>query len=111
MTLHQFLMIVVMCACIIFLRAFPFIVFQDMTKKTPPLLLYLGRVLTAAAIAMLVVYSIASVCDFKNPDYMRLFWMTPAILVTILLQWFIKNSLISIVGGTAVYMICIQLIA
>ena len=45
MTLHQFLMIVVMCLVIFLLRAFPFIVFRDVTKKVPPLLLYLGHVL------------------------------------------------------------------
>lgn len=110
MTLHQFLMIIVMCAVIIFLRAFPFIVFHDATKKPPALLLYLGRVMTAAAIAMLVVYSVMSVCDFANPQYGRLVLMTPAIAVTVLLQYFLRNSLVSICGGTAVYMILLQTI-
>lgn len=110
MTLHQFLMMMVMCVVIFLLRAFPFLVFRDATKKPPALLLYLGRVMTAAAIAMLVVYSLASVCGFSNPQYRRLLLMTPALLVTVLLQFFIKNSLVSIVGGTAIYMILLQTI-
>ncbi len=108
MTLHQFLMIVVMCAVIFLLRAFPFLVFRDTSKGTPPLLLYLGRVLTAAAIAMLVVYGLASLCDFKEPHFQRLLLALPATLVTILVHWKFKNSLASIIVGTGVYMALLQ---
>lgn len=108
MTLHQFLMIVVMCLVIFLLRAFPFIVFRDVTKKVPPLLLYLGHVLTAAAISMLVVYGLASLCSFQNPDFSRLLWAIPSTAATVALQYFTKNSLVSIIGGTGVYMLLLQ---
>ena len=59
MTTHQWLMISVMAAVVIFLRAFPFLLLSG-TKRPPALLFYLGKVLTAAAIAMLVIYCYAS---------------------------------------------------
>lgn len=108
MTLHQFLMIVVMCLVILLIRAFPFLVFRDTAKKPPELLLYLGRVLTAAAIAMLVIYSLCGMCDFKDPHFLRLLWALPATAATILLQWRFRNSLLSIVAGTAVYMLLLH---
>ncbi len=108
MTLHQFGMMAVMCLVIFLLRSFPFLVFRDASRKTPPLLLYLGRVLTAAAIAMLVVYGLASLCDFKDPRFSRLLWALPATLATVLTQWKFRNSLISILVGTGLYMILLQ---
>ena len=49
-------MIFIMSVVVITLRALPFLVFRGGQQKLPPLLDYLGKVLTAAAIAMLCVY-------------------------------------------------------
>ena len=108
MSLHQFLMMAVMCLVIFLLRAFPFLVFRDASRQPPPLLLYLGRVLTAAAIAMLVVYGLAGMCDFSHPRFSRLLWALPATLATILAHWKRRNSLLSILVGTGLYMALLQ---
>ena len=106
MNMHHYLLIAVMAFVVIALRSVPFLLFSGQ-KKVPDWLLYLGRVLTAAAIAMLVVYSLYgnlnyTACGIKN--------LLPALLasaVTAALHWFIKNPLISIIAGTACYMLLI----
>lgn len=99
-------MIAVMAAVVIFLRAFPFLLLSG-TKRPPALLFYLGKVLTAAAIAMLVVYSLFGVLDHSRSGWSNL---PPGLLagsVAALLQYFFKNPLVSIIAGTAVYMLLI----
>ena len=104
MTLHQYAMIAVMAAAVILLRSIPFVLFSG-KRKVPPSLLYLGKVLTAAAIAMLVVYSMFGVLDYNTSGWSNLPWGLLAGIVTALLQYFFKNPLISIISGTAVYML------
>ena len=104
MTLHQWLMISVMAAVVIFLRSFPFLLLSG-RKNPPSLLLYLGKVLTAAAIAMLVVYSLFGVINYSSSGWSRLPDALLAGLVTAGLQYFCKNPLVSIVCGTAVFML------
>ena len=104
MTLHQWLMISVMALVVIFLRAFPFLLLSG-RKRPPELLFYLGKVLTAAAIAMLVVYSLFGVINYSLSGWTRLPHALIAGAVTALLQWFFRNPLISIVSGTAVFML------
>lgn len=108
-TLHQFLMIVVMAAVVVLLRALPFIIFGGRTNKVPPLLEYLGQVMTAAAIAMLVVYSFAGICDFQNPQFIRYLPALPAVAVTVGMQCWLRNPLVSICAGTGCYMVLLQL--
>ena len=99
-----------MSAVVITLRALPFLVFQGGQQKLPPLLDYLGKVLTAAAIAMLCVYSLASLCGFSAPDYSKLLYAIPATAVTVFLQLAVRNPMISICGGTACYMLLLHLL-
>lgn len=108
MTTHQYLMIAVMAAVVIFLRAFPFIVLQD-RKRPPRLLFYLGWTLTAAAIAMLTVYSIFGVLNYNACGFGRLGSALLSGVLTALLHYFWKNPLISICAGTALYMVLIHL--
>ena len=103
MNTHQWLMIAVMAAVVIFLRAFPFLLLSG-TKRPPALLFYLGKVLTASAIAMLVVYSMFGVLDYSSCGWGNLPFGILAGIVTALLQYFFKNPLVSIIAGTAVYM-------
>ena len=77
-------------------------------RKLPPLLDYLGKVLTAAAIAMLCVYSYAGLADFSHPEYRRLLLALPATAVTIALHLLARNPMLSICGGTACYMLLLH---
>ena len=107
MNRHQIAMIVVMAVTVIALRALPMVVFGRQ-KRIPALLNYLGQVLTAGAIAMLVVYSLYGELNYMQQGLERLWSMLIASVLTVVLQLFFRNPLVSILGGTACFMILIQ---
>ena len=88
------------------LRFAPFILFPP-GKKTPALVLYLGRVLPYAVVGMLVVYCLRGV-EFTGVSR----WLPEAVSAALvaLSYWYKRNSLLSIVAGTACYMILIRLV-
>ena len=97
-------LVFIMSAVTIAPRFLPFAVFR---KSTPSYILYLGKVLPAAIIGMLVVYCL------KDTDFSSAPFGIPegvAALSVVLLQWWKRNSLISILFGTVIYMLLIQLV-
>ena len=85
-------------------RALPFLLF-DRGDHPPKLVLYLGRVLPPAIIAMLIVYCMKGV-SFSTPAG----WV-PTLLAggaAVLLHIWKGNDLISIFGATGLYMVLIQ---
>lgn len=106
MSNHQYIMIAVMAVVVIALRSVPFVLFSG-KRKVPASLLYLGKVLTAAAIAMLVVYSLYGNLNYPTCGAKNLLPGLLASALTVILQWFLKNPLISIIAGTACYMFLI----
>ncbi|MBE6384466.1 MAG: branched-chain amino acid transporter AzlD [Lentisphaerae bacterium] len=87
----------------VLLRAFPFIAFGR-HKETPPLIRYLGSVISPAAIAMLTVYCLFSHWHTRTAVGAELIAST----VVVALQMWKKNPLLSIVIGTIVYMFLVQ---
>ena len=85
------------------LRALPFILFGG-RKEPPGVVKYIGRVLAPAAIAMLVVYCYAG--EAAKDSATSLASAAPYIagVVTVGLQFWRRNPLVSILVGTAVYM-------
>ena len=95
---HAAILVLVMAAVTMLLRFFPFIVFR---KNTPDYVVYLGRVLPAAIIGMLVVYCLRNVTITGTSHGL------PELIagtVVVLLQWKKRNSLLSILCGTILYM-------
>ena len=95
----------------ILLRAFPFLLFGS-GSKTPPVIEYIGKVLSPAAIAMLVAYCFA--CYFRDRPFPAHYYGMAELIaaaVVVGLQLWKKNPLVSILCGTAVYMIFVQKIA
>lgn len=86
-----------------FLRFAPFLIFR---KKTPQVILYLGKVLPEAIMAMLVVYCLKNVSFVSSthgiPEFVAL------ALVFGLHKWK-HNTLLSILAGTLGYMMMVQL--
>lgn len=84
-------------------RFLPFLVFPK--GKTPPKFVqYLGKVLPCAAIGLLVVYcfkDVASSGTYGIPEIL-------SVLLIIVLHKWKKNTLPSIGGGTALYMLLVQ---
>ena len=98
--------IAVMAIVTFLTRALPFLLFGR--KGNPPrVVLYLGRYLPAAVIAMLIVYCVRSV-NFQSAAN----W-APALIagvaVAVLHIWK-RNNMLSIVGGTILYMILVQVV-
>ena len=98
------ILIAVMAVVTILLRFLPFLVFR---KETPPYIAYLGKVLPPAIIGMLVIYclkdTVVTAAPFGAPE------LIAGALVVVLQAWK-RNSLLSILSGTAVYMLLIQLV-
>ena len=101
----QTLVIVLVIAAITFLtRALPFAIFSR-AKSTPPYIAFLGRYLPMAIIGMLVVYC------FKDAEPLQAPYALAEILATLTvlaLHLYKRNLLLSIVGGTGVYMFLVQ---
>ncbi len=91
------------------LRAFPFLLFGG-GRKVPPLIGYAGKMISPAAIAMLTVYCLGQyACNAGgNGEILPLLPSLAASLIVVLLQLRHRNPLLSIVSGTAVYMLLIQ---
>jgi branched-subunit amino acid transport protein AzlD len=103
-----FLIMTLVCGVVtIALRAFPFVMFSG-NRPVPPVIKYIGKVLAPAAIAMLVVYSLYSELNYMQQGLERLWSMLIASALTVVLQLFFRNPLVSILGGTACFMILIQ---
>ena len=97
-------LIAVMAGVTFLTRALPFLLF-DRGDHPPRLVLYLGRVLPPAIIAMLIVYCLKGVTFTTLGG-----WVPPlaAGLAAVLLHLWKGNDLISIFGATVFYMVLVQ---
>lgn len=105
LTTGQAVATIAVMALVTFLtRVLPFLLF-DHGDSPPKLILYLGRVLPPAIIAMLIVYCLRGV-NFSAPVH----WVPHFIasVAVALLHIWKKNNLLSIFGGTILYMILVQ---
>ena len=96
--------IAVMAIITFLTRALPFLLF-DRGESPPKLVLYLGRVLPPAIIAMLIVYCLKGI-SFATPAG----WV-PALLASaaaVVLHLWKGNDLLSIFGATVLYMVLVQ---
>ena len=91
------------------LRALPFILFGGRTEP-PTAVKYVGRVLSPAAIAMLTVYCYAGEMLKAAPDTPALTAAAPYLagVLTVALQLWRRNPLLSIIAGTALYMLLVH---
>lgn len=103
-TAQTLISIAVMAGVTFLTRALPFLLF-DRGDHPPKLVLYLGRVLPPAIIAMLIVYCLKGVTFTALGG-----WMPPLIagLAAVLLHLWKGNDLISIFGATVLYMVLVQ---
>lgn len=103
---HSIGIIVVVALVTMGLRFLPFFLFGG-KRKTPDIIGYLGKVLPYAIMAMLVIYCFKLV-SFTAAPY-GIPEMIAGVSVIILHLWK-KNTLLSIVVGTIVYMVLIQFV-
>ena len=103
---HSIAIIAVIAVVTAALRMLPFFIFGG-KRKTPQIVLYLGRVLPYAIMGMLVVYCVRAVnvtaFPFGLPE------LIAGAVVAVLHLWK-RNTLISIVSGTLLYMGLVQFV-
>ena len=84
-------------------RFLPFLIFPE-TKTPPPYITYLGKVLPYAVIGLLVVYCLK---DAVFSKFHSLPECIASCFIVLIHKWK-KNTLLSIGGGTVLYMILVQ---
>ncbi len=89
-----------------FIRALPFVLFPE-NRKPPKYIVYLGQVLPYTIIGMLVVYCLKDVSFLTAPYGIA---ELISIVAIVALHLWKKNTLLSIGGGTIIYMLLIQII-
>ncbi|MGI6109541.1 MAG: branched-chain amino acid transporter permease [Eubacteriaceae bacterium] len=105
-TVHSFLIIAVVAVVTIVLRFLPFWIFPE-GRETPQLITWLSSVLPCAVMGMLIVYCLKNVTPMNYP------WGLPELIgvaLTAGLYIWKRNTLLSILAGTAVYMILVQMV-
>jgi branched-subunit amino acid transport protein AzlD len=103
---HAAALILTMAAVTFLTRALPFLLF-DRGGHVPCVILYLGKVLPSAIIAMLIAFC------FRNESFAAGGHGVPALLsvgAVVLLHLWKHNNLISIFGGTALYILLIRFV-
>ncbi len=107
LTTPQLIITIAIMAIMTFLtRVVPFILFPD-NKPTPKYISYLGDVLPFAIIGMLIVYCLKEVSILSSPFGIP--ELISIIFVTVLHLWK-KHTLLSISGGTLLYMFLVQVV-
>lgn len=104
--LHAAALVAVVAAVTMALRFLPFIIFGG-GRPTPRYIIYLARVLPCAIMAMLVVYCLRG-ADPLGPTHALPELLAGAAVVG--LQWWRRNTLLSIAAGTVFYMVLVQLV-
>ena len=107
MSTGRFLLIILVSfACTFFLRTLPFLAFSG-EKNMPPWLDRLSRALPPAIMAVLVIYCLKSVPDEWYPGGLC---QLLAVAVTALVHKWKHNTFLSIIAGTAVYILLIRIL-
>ncbi len=92
-------------AVTILLRSVPFLLFRE-GKPLPPVISYISKMLSPAVIALLTIYCFGGHLQ-EHPQGYGIAEFSAAVVV-IGLQLWKRNPLLSILAGTAVYMVLIQ---
>ncbi len=103
---HSILIIVVGCLVTALTRFLPFLIFRK-GSNTPAIIEHLSKVLPYAIMGMLVVYCLKDVRLLSAP------YGIPELLgcaAVVLLHIWKRNTLLSIGGGTVLYMVLVQLV-
>ena len=86
-------------------RVLPFLFFRN--RQTPRFISYLGAVLPMSIMAMLIVYCLKGVTPLAYPYGLP---EVIAVGAVVGLHLWRRNTLVSILGGTVVYMLLVQLV-
>ena len=102
--IYLFTMIAIIALVTAGLRFLPFFIFNG-NRPVPKLIRHLGSILPCSIMAMLVIYCLKDVSFSKNSLWVPEFI---SVIVTAIVHIWKRNTLWSIISGTACYMLFIQ---
>lgn len=105
--LSDLAIVLVASLCTILVRALPFALFGRRGSSPSRRVLYLGQVLPPAVMAILVVYCLKSTSFSEAAGFLP---QLIAVAVVIALHLWRRNTLLSIAGGTVIYMLLLRLL-
>ena len=103
-TLQLFIFFGVVALGTLLTRALPFLLFPE-NREIPKYIKYLSDVLPFTIIGMLVIYCLKNVSVVQEPHAIP---EAISIAVIVVLHLWKKNTLLSIGGGSLIYMILVQ---
>ena len=103
-TIQRIIIIAVVAIATMITRFLPFIAFPA-NKETPKYIKYLGNVLPAAVLGLLVVYSLKDVSVFNDNQAIP---EAICIAVIVFLHFWKRQMILSISAGTILYMVLVQ---
>ena len=99
--------VAVVAVCTLLTRALPFWLFGRRGKRPSPFILYLGRVLPTAVMAVLVVYCLRGTAFAGAAGFVP---QLAGVAAVVVLHLWKGIDLLSIAGGTAVYMLLLRIL-
>ena len=103
---HAMIIILVMGLMTLATRILPVIIFSR-GDKVPDYILYLGKVVPYTAMGLLIVYCMKDVPVLEAPHAIPEIISLAAVALTYLWK---RNSILSVVVGTALYMVLVQMV-
>ena len=102
--IHSVILIAVIAAVTMMLRFLPFLIFNG-RRKVPKYIIFLGEKLPYAIIGMLIIYCLRNVSFGAAADWIPSFL---GVAIVVVLHVWKRNTLLSIIGGTLIYMLLVQ---
>ena len=103
--LHGILTVAVIALVTALLRFLPFAVLRE--RETPKFVVYLGTVLPFAIMGMLVVYCLRNISFSTAPTFLPELLACAAVVIIHIWK---RNTLLSILSGTILYMVLVQMV-
>jgi branched-subunit amino acid transport protein AzlD len=101
---HAMIVIIVMGLAVLSTRIVPVLIFGR-GEKVPEFILYLGRVVPYTAMGLLIVYCLRDMPVLDAPHGLPEIISLTVVTVTYLWK---RNTILSVVAGTALYMFLVQ---
>ena len=103
---HAMIIMLVMGGCVILTRILPVLIFGR-SAQIPEFILYLGKVIPYTAMGLLIVYCLRDVSILSGTHGLPELIAMAAVVASYLWK---RNTIVSVVIGTAVYMVLLQMV-
>ena len=103
---HALIVMLVMGGCVLLTRILPVIIFGR-SERVPEFILYLGKVIPYTAMGLLIVYCLRDVSILGGTHGVPELIAMAVVVASYLWK---RNTIVSVVLGTAMYMVLLQMV-